>query len=127
MRPTNRALLMNQFWQNNPATGDNIRERPYSNLYSRVTTRSNTFRVHVRAQVIKKARSTNPGVFDPDKDAVLSEYRGSSLLERYIDPNDTNNPIPDYGAMSDPVNGSQAKPLDTFYQFRVLETKRFNP
>ena len=124
---TSRKNPMDTFWRNNPATGDNIRERPYSNIYSRITTRSNTFRVHVRAQVIKKARSTDPAVVDPTKDAVLSEYRGSALLERYIDPNDTNNPIPDYGALPDPVNSADARPLDTFYRFRVLETKRFNP
>jgi hypothetical protein len=118
---------MENFWTTYPATGDNVRERPYSNIYSRVTTRSNTFRVHVRAQVLKKARSTDPTKFDPEKDAVLSEYRGSSLLERYIDPNDTTNPIPDYAAVTDPISDSKVKPLDSFYQFRVLETKRFNP
>ena len=118
---------MNQFWANNRATGDNIRERPYSNLYARLTTRSNTFRVHIRAQVIKKARSTDPAIMDAEKDQVLSEYRGSSLLERYIDPNDPNAQIPDYAALPDPVNSPQAQPLDTFYRFRVLENKRFNP
>src|SRR5262249_55072657 len=50
--PSNpRKNVMDNFWANNPATGDNIRERPYSNIYSRITTRSNTFRVHMRAQV----------------------------------------------------------------------------
>ena len=115
---------MNAFWKEHSPTGDNIRERPYSNIYSRVTTRSNTFRVHVRAQVIKKARSTDPAKFDSDKDTVLSEYRGSSVLERYIDPNDTANPLPDYGASANPLN---EEPLDTFYKFHILETKRFNP
>lgn len=124
---SSRKSQMDQFWQNNPATGDNVRERPYSNLYSRITTRSNTFRVHFRAQVIKKARTVDPTKFDPDRDSVLSEYRGSTLLERYIDPNDTNNPIPDYATKADPVNDPSAAPLDTFYKFRALETKRFNP
>lgn len=119
-----RKTLMQNFWQNHAATGENVRERPYSNLYPRVTTRSNTFRVHVRSQVIKKARSTAPGAFDVAKDAVLSEYRGSTLIERFIDPTDVNNPLPDYAASSDPLN---EPPLDTFYQFRVLESKRFAP
>lgn len=117
-----RTLAMSAFWQNHKATGENIRERPYSNLYARLTTRSNTFRVHVRSQVIKKARSTNPSIFDADRDSILSEYRGSTLIERYIDPADTT--IPDYGAAAAPLS---LPPLDTFYKFRVVETKRFNP
>jgi uncharacterized protein (TIGR02600 family) len=121
---TTRPTAMRAFWQNHRATGDNVRERPYSNLYARLTTRTNTFRVHVRAQVLKKARSTAPNEFDSTKDSVLSEYRGSTLIERYIDPTDTTNPIPDYAASPNPLN---LPPLDTFYQFRVLESKRFNP
>jgi hypothetical protein len=88
----------------------------------------------VRAQVIKKARTVDPSVFNADKDAVLSEYRGSTMFERYIDPNidptDTTDPskadykIPDYAAVGDPFT---VRPLDTFYRFRVVETKRFNP
>jgi hypothetical protein len=80
--------------------------------------------VHVRAQVIKKARSTSATTFDPDKDAVLGEYRGSTLIERYIDPTDTTNPLPDYAASSNPLS---LPPLESFYKFRTLETKRFNP
>jgi uncharacterized protein (TIGR02600 family) len=114
--------IMSTFWSNNRPTGDNVRERPYSNLYARLTTRSNTFRVHVRAQVIKKARSTDPTIFDVTKDSVLSEYRGSTLLERYIDPTDTTVTIPDYAN-----GGINQAPLDTFYRFHALETKRFNP
>ncbi|WP_395744372.1 Verru_Chthon cassette protein A [Prosthecobacter sp.] len=114
--------IMSTFWSNNRPTGDNVRERPYSNLYARLTTRTNTFRVHVRTQVLKKARSTDPTIFDPTKDAVISEYRGSTLLERYIDPNDTSVTIPDYAA-----SGISQTPLESFYRFHALETKRFNP
>ena len=121
---TNLQSVMEQFWQSHPGTGDNTRERPYSNIYARVTTRSNTFRVHMRAQVITKARSTAPDTMDPTKDAVLGEYRGSALIERYIDPTDVANPLPDYGATANPLG---EKPLDTFYRFRTLESKRFSP
>lgn len=121
---TQLQTVMDQFWQNHAPTGDNTRERPYSNLYSRVTTRSNTFRVHMRAQVIRKARSTDPGTFDPVKDAVLGEYRGSSLIERYIDPTDNTAAIPDYAASTNPLS---EVPLETFYKFRTLESKRFSP
>lgn len=121
--PAIRKSQMDNFWQSHRITGDNVRERPYSNLYSRLTTRSNTFRVHVRAQVLRKARSSLPTMFDPAKDAVLSEYRGSTLIERYIDPNNSTN-IPDYAAENSPLSQT---PLESFYRFRSLETKRFSP
>lgn len=115
---------MTTFWQNHSPTGDNTRERPYSNLYARVTTRSNTFRVHVRAQLIRKARSVEPTKIDPDKDAIVSEYRGSTLIERFIDPTNATIVLPDYGASSSPLT---EVPLEAFYQFRTLESKRFSP
>jgi hypothetical protein len=116
---------MAAFWQAHSTTGDNTRERPYSNLYAKLTTRSNTFRVHVRSQMIRKAvRGVEANVFDPKKDQVLSEFRGSFLLERYIDTRDTNNPLPDYAAAADPF---ALPPLESFYRFRVLESKRFAP
>ncbi|OYW26292.1 MAG: hypothetical protein B7Z47_07740, partial [Chthoniobacter sp. 12-60-6] len=121
---SNLQSVMEQFWQNHPGTGDNTRERPYSNIYARVTTRSNTFRVHMRAQVITKARSTAADTMDPAKDAILGEYRGSALIERYIDPTDVANPLPDYALTANPLG---EKPLDTYYKFRTLESKRFSP
>ncbi len=122
--PNTRATQMDTFWRNNRVTGDNVRERPYSNLYSRLTTRSNTFRVHMRAQLVKKARSTAPGSFDPTKDAIMGEYRGSTLIERYIDPNDSAT-MPDYADGSG--NPLSKTPLEAYYRFRVLESKRFSP
>lgn len=116
---------MNSFWGENRPTGDNIRERAYSNLYARLTTRTDTFRVHVRTQTIKKARSTQPDKFDSSKDSIVSEYRGSYLLERYIDPNDAD-AMPDYAASGGAYGGGKP-PLDAFYRFRTLETKRFAP
>jgi len=125
MSQSNRATLMRDFWRDHKVTGDNIRERPYSNLYPRLTTRTNSFRVHVRSQVLKKARSTAANEFDSTRDSVLSEYRGSTLIERYIDPTDVTKPIPDY---ADPASSAlQKPPLDTFYQFRVIETSASIP
>ena len=103
-------------------TGDNTRERPYTNLYAKISTKSNTFRVFFRVQTIKKARSSAANVFDATKDTVASDYRGSTLIERRLDPG--NSDIPDYGASMAPVS---LKPLDDFYRFSVLETKRFSP
>lgn len=122
--PSSVASAMTAFWQAHSPTGDNTRERIYSNIYPRVTTRTNTFRVHLRAQVIRKARSTLPNTFDADKDAVVSEFRGSTLIERFIDPNNPADPIPDYGQVSSPLT---QRSLDSFFRFRTLESKRFSP
>ncbi|HYF34766.1 MAG TPA: Verru_Chthon cassette protein A [Prosthecobacter sp.] len=118
-----RRQKMAAFWHAHSPTGDNTRERPYSNLYAKLTTRSNTFRVHVRAQTIGKAgRSVPADTFDPSTDKILAEFRGSFLLERYIDTRDAN--LPDYADGGDPF---AKPPLESFYRFRVLESKRFAP
>ncbi|TDU71151.1 uncharacterized protein (TIGR02600 family) [Prosthecobacter fusiformis] len=122
-----RDNALSKFWGKHAATGDNTRERPYSNLYAKFTTRSNTFKVHVRSQAIRKAlRSVDHDKFDPDKDLVSGEFRGSFLLERYIDQADLSNPQNnvDYAAASNPF---ALKPLESYYRFRVLESKRFAP
>jgi hypothetical protein len=107
------------FWAARRITGDNVKERLYTNLYAKLTTQSNTFRVFFKAQTIRKARSVGADRFNPSLDRVASEYRGSTLIERKLDPNDPR--LPDY---AQPGN---ALPLDSFYRFRVLETKRFAP
>ncbi|MCB1210077.1 MAG: hypothetical protein KDK97_12150, partial [Verrucomicrobiales bacterium] len=118
-----RNSAMANFWTAHSVTGDNTREAPYSNLYARLTTRSNTFRVHVRAETVRKARSSDPAKFDPVRDSVAGEYRGSFLIERYIDVNDKSRPLPDY--TKDDL--ASVPPLESFYRFRVLESKRFSP
>jgi uncharacterized protein (TIGR02600 family) len=120
---TQRAAKMNTFWDTHSLTGDNLRERPYANIYGRITTRSNTFRVFVRAQVIQKARSAGVDTVDLTKDKITGEYRGSKLLERYIDPS-ASTAIQDYAAQADPYGPNS---LEEYYRFRVLEAKRFNP
>lgn len=118
-----RRNKMAQFWGEHCGTGDNTRERPYSNLYAKFTTRSNTFRVHVRSQSIRKARrSVAANKFDPTQDEMSAEFRGSFLLERYIDQADLTNL--DYAASTNPFS---VKALESFYRFRVIESKRFAP
>jgi hypothetical protein len=120
---------MVKFWSNHSGTGDNTRERPYSNLYAKLTTRSNTFRVHVRAQTIKKAvRGPNVASFNPAEDLVTGEFRGSFLLERYVDLAD----LQEAGTKADftsgnPLDETAHPPLDSYYRYRVLESKRFAP
>lgn len=126
--PAAREAAMSNFWTNHIVTGDNTREAIYSNLYAKLTTRSNTFRVHVRVQTLRKAqRASTPQTWDPSVDEITGEYRGSFLLERYVDPADLQaaGAAVDY-AQGNPMDDSRPT-LDSFYRFRVLEAKRFAP
>lgn len=107
----------NTFYENRYAlTGDNMRERPYAHIYPRVTTKSNVYTVHMRCQAIRKAQGTNPDEFDPEKDVVLGEYRGSATIERFVDPNDQ--ALLDYDELSEKI--------DPYYRYRVINTKQFS-
>ncbi len=120
--PTVAQMESGKFWDDHLAVGDNARERPYGNIYQRTTTRSNTFKVHFRAQVINQGRRTDPAAyaqFDDELDSVVAEYRGSSIVERYIDPNDRR--IPDYATATNPPS------IGEFYRFRVINPTRFAP
>ncbi|MDB6118529.1 MAG: Verru Chthon cassette protein [Verrucomicrobiaceae bacterium] len=100
------------FWSTHRLTGDNTKERPYADLYSRLTTRSNTFRVHFIAQAIKQARSTPNGRFG-DPDMITASTQGTCLLQRHLD---TLAPdLPNYQAPTS--TGLPAKPLDAFYRW----------
>lgn len=108
------------FWANNVTTGDNSRERPYAHLLPRLTTKSNSYTVHVTAQAL----APGPGAvgWQEGKGKILSEWRGSYTIERYVDPNDarfTGAGAPDF------LSGTQ--PVGPYYKFRVLGTRRFNP
>ena len=118
------------YWAQNKLTGDNSRERPYNGLYSRLTTKSNTFTVHVRAQALKQPKKATAGFWMENPNLIISEYRGSYTVNRYIDPQDTE--IPDFVSPgSSPANyrGNAAfnYTLDNYYKYRVLETRQFLP
>ncbi len=98
----NTGTSISTFWQNHVLTGDNVRERIYTTLYPRLTTRSNTYTVYFKAQSLKKAVSSVYGTWTEGTDTVLGEYRGSAKIERFIDAN--NAAIPDYAA--DAAGGS---------------------
>ena len=65
-------------WNANPGvtrkslTGTNLRDRPYATIYPRLTTQSNTYRVHFRVQALRKALTTDP----------LNGSRGRTKLSR---------------------------------------------
>ncbi|MEM0895963.1 MAG: Verru_Chthon cassette protein A [Verrucomicrobiota bacterium] len=124
---------MEGFWRNHALTGDNTLEKPYDRLYPRLCTKSNIYRIHIRAQTLKKSRASAADTFDPNRDSVAGEYRGSTVIERYVEPKDPD--IPDYvdeirrrppraGARSLSDNFPS---LDRFYRYRVLSVKRFSP
>ncbi|MEZ0295572.1 MAG: Verru_Chthon cassette protein A [Candidatus Methylacidiphilales bacterium] len=113
------ATNVEAFWNDKKLTSDTAREAPYDHLYSRVTTKSNTFTVHWRVQVLKKAPGTPPDVWNEKLDRSLSELRGSTLIERYLDPNSTT--IPDY------ATNPSAAPLSQFYKWRVVSESYFQP
>lgn len=109
------------FWANHRLTGENIRERIYTTVYPRLTTKSNTFTVHVRAQALKQPQGGNASTWDESRGSVAGEYRGSTTLERFVDPNNTS--IPDYASSFE----AGVPSLDSFYRWRVVQNRQFAP
>ncbi len=108
------------FWAENALTGDNTRERPYANIYPRLTTKSNVFRVHYRVQLLQLPPAHRADLLDPEWLVLQAEYRGSTLIERYLDPAE---PLaPDYA-----VKPEASDKLDRFYKFRIINKRRFSP
>jgi uncharacterized protein (TIGR02600 family) len=94
-------------------TGDNLRELPYAQLYGRLTTRSNSYTVHLRVQVLQKlARDPQQNVWKEGTDVVLGDWRGSYEIERDLDP-----------AATAPAPGQPLGP----YRFRIVSERRFAP
>ncbi|HRJ73090.1 MAG TPA: Verru_Chthon cassette protein A, partial [Terrimicrobiaceae bacterium] len=91
-----------RWWYDNPGgtrksvTSDNMRERPYAAVYPRLTTKSNTYTAYVKVQVLQKVPGTRPDEWVENRDRVRGEYRGSSMIERYIDAADP--ALPDFAA-----------------------------
>jgi len=96
-----------------------VRERPYANIYPRLTTKSNTYTVHYTVQALKNPPGQLPNVWNETRSVVTGELRGSTTLERFLDPADSK--IPDYA--TDP----NAPNLDSFYQWRVISSDTFAP
>ncbi|MCB1228621.1 MAG: Verru_Chthon cassette protein A [Verrucomicrobiae bacterium] len=115
-----QAMKDGSYWSDHAAVGDNGKERPYSDIYGRITTKSNAYKVHYRAQILRKAKGTTPDVWNSDVDQVVAEYRGSSVVERYVEPGDPD--IPDYATQI-----GTPETIDQFYKFRVVNPTRFSP
>lgn len=109
-------------WMNYRQTGDNMREKPYAVILPKLTTKSNTYTVHFRAQALRKGVASTPGIWREGRDGVIAEYRGSTTIERFINPDAE---IPDYAANA--ASLSSADPLDKFYKWRVIANRQFAP
>jgi hypothetical protein len=127
-----------QFWSNyGGLTGDNLREKPYGDLYARITAKSNTFTIYLRVQSLRKhivtanadgSTASTSLEWDETKDQVLSEYRGYATIERYLDPLDRRFDVANSETqrLGDYIN-PDTENLDQAYKFRVVEKKRFTP
>jgi len=126
------------WWAANLLTGDNVREKPYGDIYSRITTKSNTFTVHYRVQTLRQrpypgkntdaAAATWYQTWDEGRDQVLSELRGSTTIERYIDPLDSRfSALNPDGTANKFFIDVQKNSLEPAYRFRIINNKRFQP
>lgn len=115
---------LDSWWSTRRITSDTLREQPYTALLSRVTTKSNTFTVHFRVQALRQPPrpGRNWAEWDEGRDQVVGEYRGSTTIERFLDPNATD--IPDYTQVN--LSGNY-QPIDRWYRWRVLSQKQFAP
>ncbi|MGI9243878.1 MAG: hypothetical protein ACR2RV_23985, partial [Verrucomicrobiales bacterium] len=75
---------MRDFWGANALTGDNSKERPYTTLYSNLTTRSNRFKVHIQAQTITKSDASPPDTFDPALDTISDQVATAAYVQRRV-------------------------------------------
>ena len=122
---TSNATAQTDWYGDNFAmVGDNTRERPYADIYNKVTTKSNTFTVHYHAQILQKTKArmaSDPTIFDTGAgDKVVAAQRGATTFERYLDPADSRI------IANDPASAT-ATSLEEFYRARIVNTSVFNP
>lgn len=117
---------MPDFWETNSYTGDNVREKPYANLLAKLTTKSNSYSVHVVAQALKKGSGSaaSAAVYGLKADRVTAEWKGTFVVERFLDPNDPQ--LPDFAGEASLADWTNAKYNgDSYYQTRVLQVREW--
>ena len=105
--------------------GDNVRERPYADLYSRITTKSNTFTVYFTVQELKNTPNSPPGQWNEATGTIIGEYRGSKDMERY---NQQSSSMPHFLTYPSPnpvLSGTAS--LEPYYRWRIIEDNQFAP
>ena len=113
---------MGTFWTNHDLTSDNVRERVYTTLYPKLTVRSNIYTVHYKVQALRKRPGSPAATWTEGVDQVVGESRGSTTIERFLDPNNTS--IPDYASSAAPYNET---PASEFYHWRTIRNVPFAP
>jgi len=117
---------MRAFWDEHKLTGDNVKERPYTNLHTRLTTRSNAFKIYALVQPITNGESSDPAVFEPEGDILHEALPISATLRRLLDGtpdcgslNGENTGFPDYLAGDNRLLPG----LDRFYRFSIIDAE----
>ena len=112
---------MRAFWARHRLSGDNSKERPYANTLGRFTTRSNSFRVHFRVEVLQPVRPGEDGRFRPSALSLRARREGSVHVERHLDP--SNPDLPDAVAVL--RTGALPPSLDRYYDWRAAGVRMF--
>ena len=113
------------FWAAHRLTGDNALERPYSHIYPRLTTRSNSYTVHLRVQSLA-ANSRSPSfILKPAQTQATGEFRGSVVIERYLDANSASFVDASGNPATVPANGDTTGLALGPYRFRTVSSKQF--
>jgi len=104
-----------------------MREKPYADIYPRITTKSNTYTIHMKVQSLRQVvhnTDSQYATWDDSKDQIVGEYRGSASIERYIDPADYHfNP----NLATTFINPDSSDAIESLYRFRTINTKLFAP
>ena len=118
--------LLSTFWAAHKLTGDNALEKPYAYIYPRLTTRSNSYLVHVRVQTLAQNARNTSYIIKANQAQPSGEFRGSFLIERYLDPNSAS--LVD--ALGNPVNMPASGETTGLalgpYLFRTVSSKQFS-
>ena len=118
--------LLTTFWAAHKLTGDNALEKPYAYIYPRLTTRSNSYLVHVRVQTLAQNARNTSYIIKANQAQPSGEFRGSFLIERYLDPNSAS--LVD--ALGNPVNMPASGETTGLalgpYLFRTVSSKQFS-
>ncbi|MCE9588068.1 MAG: Verru_Chthon cassette protein A [Verrucomicrobia bacterium] len=119
--------LLGSFWSQHKLTGDNSLERPYSHIYPRLTTRSNTYTVHVRVQMLARNTRNSGYILKASQSQPTGEFRGSFLLERYLDANSASIVDSAGTPKAVPASGDTTSLALGPYRFRIVSSKQFVP
>ncbi len=119
--------LLAGFWAQHKLTGDNALEKPYACIYPRLTTRSNTYTVHVRVQTLPQNSRNTTFILKTAQNQPTGEFRGSFLIERYLDANSAGFVDSTGQPATVPASGDTTGLALGPYRFRVVSSKQFVP